>query len=478
MASPPLKKGAEAGLLPRAESPDRLPVVAIVGRPNTGKSTLFNRLTRSQRAVVATTPGVTRDRNIAPVTWGGRRFLVADTGGFEDEEHEEIGQAIRRQSLIAADEADAVVVVVDGRAGLNPLDAALVDRVRRLKKPIFLAVNKVDTPKHEDLAVEFHALGLDNVHAVSAEHGLNVGELLADVVERLPQLDEIPSADDATTAVAIVGRPNVGKSSLLNRMVGYERSIVATTPGTTRDAIDTRVSHDGRSYLLVDTAGVRRRPKVHEIVERASVVRALRALEQAEVGLLVVDGTESMTEQDARISSYAWERGRALVLLVNKWDAVPVERRDRRRYAEAIDEQYPSLAVVPKLFISARTGTGVDRIWELVDRVGANHRQHLQTAKLNQVLGRAVEQQAPPMVRGKRPRFFYATQTATAPPSITIFATVPENIHAAYQRYLENQLRAAFSLEGTPLRLRFRSRRKPAGGSGQSTARSPRRRNR
>lgn len=460
MIDQPLVEGAdETAVLPRSESLARLPVIAIVGRPNTGKSTLFNRLTRSHRAVVASIPGVTRDRNVAPVTVSGRRVMVADTGGFEDEEQQEIGQAIRRQSLIAADEADAVVVVVDGRAGLNPLDSALVDRLRRLKKPIFLAVNKVDTPRQEDLAGEFHALGLERVFPISAEHGLNVGELFSEVVSELPAPEAVTALDQGATAVAIVGRPNVGKSSLLNRLVGYERSIVSSLPGTTRDAIDTRVVRDGRAYLLVDTAGVRRRPKVQEIVERASVVRALRALEQAEIGLLVIDGTESMTEQDARISSYAWERGRSLILLINKWDAVPVEQRNRKRYAEVANEQYPSLKVVPKLFISARTGAGVERIWGMVDQVAAGHRQHLQTAKLNQVILRATEQQAPPMVRGKRPRFFYATQTATAPPSITTFASGQAEVPAAYQRYLENQLRAAFPLEGTPVRLRFRSRR-------------------
>jgi len=447
-------------VLPRAECAGRLPVVALVGRPNTGKSTLFNRLTRSHRAVVASTPGVTRDRNVAPVEWGARRFLAVDTGGFEDREGEEIGEAVRTQSLAAAEEADAIVIVVDGRAGLSPLDASLVDRVRRLRKPLFLAVNKADTMQLEDLAADFYALGLEVVCPISAEHGLNVDALFDRVVASLPPADDASDAPDAAaTLVAVVGRPNVGKSSLVNRLVGYERAIVAATPGTTRDAVDTAVARGDRRYLLVDTAGVRRRAKVHEIVERASVVRALRALERAEVALLVVDGTEPMTEQDARISSYAWERGRALVLLVNKWDAVPAARRDQRRYTENVERNFPSLATVPKLFISARTGANVERIWGVVDRVATNHRQHLQTAKLNQVLLHATAQQAPAMVRGRRPRFFYATQTAAAPPTITIFTTVPEHVQVPYTRYLENQFRAAFPLEGTPLRFRFRARR-------------------
>jgi GTPase len=443
--------------LPRAEELARLPVIALVGRPNTGKSTLFNRLTRTRRALVAATPGVTRDRNIAVATHDGRRALVVDTGGFEADEQAELSRAVRAQALLAAEEADAVVVVVDGRAGVNPLDRALLERLRALRQPLFVAVNKVDTTQREDLVSEFYALGVEPLYPISAEHGLGVGELLDAVFARLPEAEAVDAVGEAPTAVAIIGRPNVGKSSLLNRLVGYERAIVSELPGTTRDALDTAVTHAGRAYLLVDTAGVRRRARVEAHLERASVVRALRALERSEVALLLVDAVEGMTEQDARIAGYAWERGRAVVLLVNKWDAAPA--RNTRAVAARIDQRYPSLAVVPKLFISALSGRGVTRVWGAIDAVAAHYRARLPTAKLNQVIGRAVAAQAPPIVQGTRPRLFYATQTAYAPPTVTIFASHPQRVAPAYERYLGNQLRAAFGLEGTPLRLLFRARR-------------------
>jgi GTP-binding protein len=443
---------------PPAETLASVPVIALVGRPNTGKSTLFNRLTGSRRALVAKVAGVTRDRNIATGVHDGRRFLVVDTGGFEAEEHEDLSVAVQGQALLAAEEADAVIVVVDGRAGLNPLDVAMVDRLRGLPKPLFLAINKIDTPKQEYLESDFFVLGLEHVYPISAEHSLQVGELMDAVLALLPaaQTESAPPAD--SVAVAIFGRPNVGKSSLLNRLLGYDRAVVAPIPGTTRDAIDTPVTHDGRSYLLVDTAGVRRRPKVREHLERASVVRALRALERAQVGVLVIDAAEGMTEQDARVGSYAWERGRGMVLVVNKWDAVVREERDRKAFAADIDSRYPSFGVVPKVFLSALTGRGVDQLWGVVARVSENHRRNLQTAQLNQVLTRAVAQQAPPAVRGRRPRFYYVTQTARSPTTLTVFCSYQDRITAAYERYLSNQLRHSFALEGVPVRWRFSAR--------------------
>jgi len=445
--------------LPRAEVLEALPVVALVGRPNTGKSTLFNRLTRSRRALVAPTPGVTRDRNIGMATLGERRVLLIDTGGFEADEGEQLAQAVRAQALVAADAADVVVAVLDARAGLNPLDRLLIERLRPLRQPVLVAVNKVDTAKQDDLVHEFFALGVEPLYPISAEHGIGVGELLDAVVAHLPdEVEAAASEAEPPTSVAIIGRPNVGKSSLLNRLVGYERSIVSAVPGTTRDALDTPITRNQRAYVLVDTAGVRRRPRVQAHIERASVVRALRAIERAEVGVLLIDGVEGMTEQDARVAGYAWERGRALLLLVNKWDAVPDDRRDAKTVLDDIDHRYPSLTVVPKRVISARTGKGVERIWAAIDAVAAAHRARLPTAKVNAVLEAATRAQEPPMVRGVRPRLFYATQTASAPPTITIFCNAPERITPAYERFLLNRLRDTFGLEGTPLRLKFRAR--------------------
>ncbi|HYD50439.1 MAG TPA: ribosome biogenesis GTPase Der, partial [Terriglobales bacterium] len=285
----------------------RLPVVTIVGRPNAGKSTLFNRLVPGQRAIVDPTPGVTRDRNIAPVQWDDRSFLLVDTGGFEDRDKTSLAESVRSQSAIASEESDAIVVLLDGRAGLHPDDRTLVERVRRLRKPIFYAVNKLDVPKHEDDMVEFYGLGIDEIFPVSAAHGRGVRDLFDRVVEVLPE-PESESAGAGAIRLAIIGRPNVGKSSLVNRLVGFERSVVDSTPGTTRDALDTPFRYGETDYVLVDTAGIRRRPRVHEHVERVSVVRALRALESAELAVLVVDAVEGMTDQDARISGYAWDR--------------------------------------------------------------------------------------------------------------------------------------------------------------------------
>jgi GTP-binding protein len=461
--------------LPRAENLTRLPVVAIVGRPNTGKSTLFNRLTRSRRALVAPTPGVTRDRNIAVAEHRGRRLLVVDTGGFEADQQAELAQAVRTQALLAAQEADAVIAVLDGRAGLNPLDRLLMERLRPLRQPVLVAVNKLDTPAQLALVDEFYALGAARLFPLSAEHGLGVDTLLDAAFESLPAPGEEAADEEGNPAlaVAIIGRPNVGKSSLLNRLVGFERAIVSPAPGTTRDALDTSVTRDGHAYLLVDTAGIRRRPRVHEHLERASVVRALRALERAEVALLVVDASEGLAEQDARIAGYAWERGRALVLVLNKCDAVPRLAADATGLCARLVERFPSLASVPKLLVSARTGRGVERIWAAIDAVAAAHRRRLPTAKLNAVIGAAARAQAPPMMAGVRPKLFYAAQTATAPPTITVFCHAPERLAASYQRFLLNQVRAAFALDGVPVRLRFTAR--PRRGRGPDRAARSRR---
>jgi GTP-binding protein len=443
----------------RAAPPRRMPTVAIVGRPNVGKSTLFNRLARSQRAMVDSQPGVTRDRNVTRARWDSTEFLLVDTGGFEDADHSPLAAAVRFQSALAAAEADAVIAVFDGREGLNPIDRELVQQLRTLRKPVFYAVNKLDTPAHDDAAAEFFTLGLTEVFPISVAHGRGMAELMERVVAQLP-LSAAETAEGSAITLALVGRPNAGKSSLLNRVVGYERAIVDATPGTTRDAVDTPFEHDGQHYVLVDTAGIRRRPRVHEHLERASVARALRALERAEVALLLIDATEGMTDQDARIAGYAWERGRALLLVINKWDAVARERRDRTTFQARIAEQYATLADVPCVFASALTGQGVQTIFPALQRLVAAHRAQMRTVELNDVLGTATRAQAPASVRGKPPRFFYATQTGSAPPEITIFTSAPECVQTAYARYLANQFREAFHLYGTPLRLHFRARRK------------------
>ena len=442
----------------RASAPERgMPTVAIVGRPNVGKSTLFNRLAHTQRAIVDSQPGVTRDRNIATVRWDEREFLLVDTGGFEDADRSTLASSVRVQSALAAEEADAVIAVFDGREGLNPVDRELVGQLRALRKPVFYAVNKLDTPAHDDAASEFFALGVEEVFPISVAHGRGVDALMERLVAQLPSAPADAAAPRASM-LALVGRPNVGKSSLLNRLVGYDRAIVDATPGTTRDPVDTPIRHGEHDYVLVDTAGIRRRPRVHERVERASVTRALRSLDRAEVAVLLIDAIEGMTDQDARIAGYAWERGRALLVVINKWDAVPRERRDRTAFRTHIAEQYATLADVPCVFVSALTGQGVQTIFPALERLLAAHRAQMRTVELNDVLGAAMRAQAPASVHGKRPRFYYATQTGTAPPTITIFTSAPECVQSAYTRYLANQFRDAFHLDGTPLRLRFRAR--------------------
>ena len=459
----------------------RLPVVTIVGRPNAGKSTLFNRLVPGQRAIVDPTPGVTRDRNIAPVDWGDRSFLLVDTGGFEDREKTSLAESVRSQSAIASEESDAIVVLLDGRAGLHPDDRTLVDRVRRLRKPTYYAVNKLDLPKHEDEIVDFYGLGIEEIFPVSAAHGRGVHDLFDRVVEELPGEASEASTGTGAVRLAIIGRPNVGKSSLVNRLVGFERSVVDSTPGTTRDALDTPFRHGNIDFVLVDTAGIRRRPKVQEHVERSSVVRALRALEAAEIAVLVIDASEGITDQDARISGYAWERRRALVIAVNKIDLLAKPERDVRRFERVIAETYPTLAEIPVVAISVQSGAGLNGLFPALERVIASHRLQLQTAELNRALTAAVEAHAPPILRRKAPRFYYAAQTGNAPPYVTIFTNNPAEIAPTYERYLYNSFRRHFDLVGTPLQLKFRKRHeeeraakpRPKQGSARPKPRAP-----
>jgi GTP-binding protein len=446
-----------------------LPVVAIIGRPNAGKSTLFNRLVRGRQAIVDSTPGVTRDRNIGVVEWENRALLLVDTGGFEERDASALAASVRAQADLAADSADAVILVVDGRAGVNPEDRTLMDRLRRLRKPLVCAVNKLDTPALEADATDFYSLGLDEVFPMSTAHGHGVGDLMDRIVQLLPESDETvvtPAAEG--TRLAIIGRPNVGKSSLVNRIVGYERAIVDSTPGTTRDALDTPFHHGGVDYVLVDTAGIRRRPRVQENIERISVVRALHALERAEVAILVIDAVDGIRDQDARIAGYAWDRRRALMYVLNKWDALPEERRNEAKLIAEVCDQYPSFADLQGLALSAQTGARLNRLFPMLRRVIRAHHMHLQTADLNRVLQEATRAHMPPSIRGKQPRFYYAAQTGVTPPEITIFTNSKLEIPTVYQRYLRNVFRDRFELLGTPLQLRFRPR--PGGHE-----RSPRR---
>jgi GTP-binding protein len=449
----------------------RLPMIAIVGRPNAGKSTLFNRLIRQRKAVVDNTPGVTRDRNFATATWRGTPFVLVDTGGIDSRETAGIVGQVQEQTRLAINEADLVIFLFDGREGVNPADADAVDLLRRSNKPVFFAVNKIDGDKQEPAIADFFSLGLDTVFTISAAHGRGVADLMDTVITAVsqeekkaehPTTDTLPPNSEETLPlrVAIVGRPNVGKSSLLNRLVGGERSIVDAAPGTTRDAIDSVIEWQGKSILLVDTAGVRRRTRIHERIEQSSVLIALKALERAEIGLLVIDAVEGMADQDARLAQYAWERGRGLVLVVNKWDAIPSAQKNQQHYREDLHHFFPVTLPLPVVFLSALTGSRVNKLLPTVEQVARAHAAQLPTSILNHHLQAWTRQHPPPSYKGKQPKLFYATQVATRPPLIAIFTSIPEGIPTSYKRYLENQLRETFELVGTPIRLSFRARRK------------------
>ena len=447
--------------LDSASQRNQLPVVAIVGRPNAGKSTFFNRLSHNRKAVVHATPGVTRDRNFVRATWRGRQFVLVDTGGIDPTETTGVVGRVQHQTQLAIDEADALIFLFDGREGLNPADTQAVDLLRRSRKPVLFAVNKIDSQKHAALVSDFFSLGIAPLYPISAAHGLGISDLLDGLTQGWER--DSPPPDQAAGAalpVAIIGRPNVGKSSLLNRLVGFERSIVDATPGTTRDAVDSLIDWHGRSVRLVDTAGVRRRPRIHEQIEQASVLIALRAIERAEVCLLVIDAEQGMADQDARLIHYAWDRGRAVVLVVNKWDLAPPDRKNPARYEDGLRRQFAVTLPLPVVFVSALTGTRVTSLLPLIERVSEAHATQLPTVQLNRCLKEWTERNPPPSYRGKTPRFFYITQVSAKPPVIAIYTSAPQAIPRGYARYLENQLRERFPLTGTPVRLSFRTRRK------------------
>ena len=450
-------------------------LIAIVGRPNVGKSTLFNRFAGRRRALVDDHPGLTRDRIAEEIEVRERRVLVVDTAGLEVQSGQgragasDLDAAVQAQARAAVAEADAVLFVVDGQAGLLPEDAAIARELRRASRPLALAVNKIDAPAHEARAAEFHRLGFERVRAISAEHGRGAWEVLEELVDALP-----PAAREEARAdrhgdaihVALVGRPNVGKSSLVNRLVGSERVVVSEEAGTTRDAIDVVIERGEGTYVLVDTAGLRRPGRQHRIGERVSALVALRSIERAEVALLVSDAVEGFTEQDVHLAGLVRDRGCAAAVLVNKWDLVVDRGADAARARDQIRERLRFAADTPVLTVSARTGLRTERIFRLVQQLAAAARTRVPTAALNRWLQDAVGGHEPAMAqRGtrRRPlRFFYATQVAVRPPTFVLFCTEPDAVKESYRRYLENRLRERFGLAGTPVRLQLRARQRGA----------------
>jgi len=434
------------------------PLIAIVGRPNVGKSNLFNRLVQRKIAIVEDVPGVTRDRLYGQVNWSGREFILIDTGGIVKNNTDVIQSQVLMQAKMAMEEAEVILFVVDGQEGLQPGDEDIAKLLRHTRKPILVAVNKIDNLAMESHVWEFHALGLSPIIAVSAIHGHNTGDLLDELVSLLPPLEDGGEDKGDYTAVAVVGKPNVGKSSLVNLLLGQERVIVSAEPGTTRDAIDTYIQREGRGYQLIDTAGLRRPARVAQPTERYSVFRALRAIERSDVVLLLVDATSGVTEQDKRIGGYIHDAGPGLIIAINKWDLITKDQRTQLEYEEEVRYQLSFLSYAPLLFISARTGRGVQRLFPLIDTVANNRKISIPTAHLNSILTEAVNLRPPSARRGRVGKIFYATQTSYSPPVFLLFVNDPHLFHFSYLRYLENKLREGYDFTGTPLRLRLRKR--------------------
>ncbi|MCG8591502.1 MAG: ribosome biogenesis GTPase Der [Proteobacteria bacterium] len=441
----------------------RPPLIAIVGRPNVGKSTLFNRYAGRRRALVEDTPGVTRDSLAEEIEVSGRPILLVDTAGLDPDADSGLEAAVQGQAAAAVDTADAVLFVVDSQAGLLPEDEAIARTLRRGDKPVALVVNKVDVPKHQERLGEFYRLGFEPTGAVSAEHGTGAFDLLEQLVAALPERPTDLSPKDGVR-IALVGRPNVGKSSLANRLLGAERVVVSDVPGTTRDALDLQLEREGESFVLIDTAGLRRPGRRTATVERGSALMTVRALERAQVALLLVDAAEGLTDQDARVGSLVRERGCAAAILANKWDQVAKEDREGR--LEAIRHGLRFMDDCPLLPLSAKTGSRVERIFPLVSQLMEASSRQVPTPALNDWLQETVRQHEPSMARkgsSRRPiKFFYATQMDVSPPTFVFFCTEPQAVQASYRRFLENRLRERFDLAGTPVRIRLRSRARKA----------------
>ena len=440
---------------------NQVPIVAIVGRPNVGKSTLFNRLAGHRRALVADRPGLTRDRIAEEVELAGRRLLLVDTAGLDPDAADGLAAAVQSQARAALATADAILFVVDGQAGLLPEDEAIAQTLRRSDKPLVLAVNKIDVPAHRDRTADFHRLGFESVRAVSAEHGPGAFDALEELVVRLPEPTSDPGEPEEGIHLAIVGRPNVGKSLLVNRLAGEERVVVSSVPGTTRDTIDIRIELDGEAFVLLDTAGLRRPGRRDRMGERGGALMTVRSLERAEVALLLVDASEGFTDQDAHVASLLRDRGCAAVVLANKWDLV--ERDKGTGIREDIAHGLRFMSDVPLLTISAQTGLHVGKLLPLVRKVSQAATRRVPTSDLNRWLKETVAKHEPSLARRGYNRrlikFFYATQTGVRPPTFVLFCTEPRAIQESYRRFLENRLRESFDFDGTPVRLRLRSRR-------------------
>ncbi len=435
------------------------PIVAIVGRPNVGKSTLFNIFADSRISIVEDTPGVTRDRLYADAEWLDRKFTMVDTGGIEMQNTDSIAVSIREQAEIAIREADVILFVCDARTGITTDDMEVAKLLRQSRKPVILAVNKADTPKQEAEAYEFYNLGIGEPYLISASNKLNLGDLLDAIVEKFPKEGDDDDENEDVIKVAIIGRPNVGKSSIFNDIIGQTRSIVSDVAGTTRDAIDVPVEKDGQTYLFIDTAGMRRKGKIDEPIEKYSIIRTLRAVDRSDVVLLVLNAVEGITEQDKKIAGYAHEAGKGIVIVVNKWDLYPNKTvMSTEEFTKTIRNELIFMPYANVVYVSALTQQRISRLPEMIRDAAEANSMRVATSVLNQVVIDAVAMNQPPMEKGKRLKILYTTQVKVKPPTFVIFCNEPEIMHFSYQRYLENQLREAFGFKGTPINIIVRGK--------------------
>lgn len=434
------------------------PVVAVVGRPNVGKSTLFNKIIGKRLSIVDDTPGVTRDRIYGDGEWLGKRFMLVDTGGIEPDGGDVILAGMRAQAQLAIDTASAIIFVTDIKAGVTAADAEVAAMLQKSGKPVVLCVNKCDgIGEVPPDFYEFYNLGIGDPIAVSSVHGHGTGDLLDAVIEHIPE-EEFEDEDEDIISVAVIGKPNAGKSSLINQIAGEERSLVSDVAGTTRDAIDTRIERDGIKYNFIDTAGLRRKSRVEEKIEKYSVLRAKMAVERADVCVIMIDGTEGFTEQDSKVAGLAVEQGKACIIAVNKWDAVSKDGRTMDSTRKSLMKDFSFMQYAPIIFISAKTGQRVDRLFELIKYVYEQNNMRISTGMLNDILADATARVQPPTDKGKRLKIYYMTQASTKPPTFVCFCNKAELFHFSYQRYLENQIRSTFGLEGTPVRFVIRER--------------------
>ena len=428
-----------------------------MGRPNVGKSTLFNKIVGKRIAIVEDTRGVTRDRIYADAEWLNYKFTLIDTGGIEPESEDIIAKQMRRQAELAIETANVIIFIVDGRAGITAADEEVADMLRRCKKPIVLVVNKVDHPKFEESIYDFYSLGIGTPISISAEQGLGIGDMLDEVVAGFSTMDE--DEEEHSIGIAVVGRPNVGKSSLVNALLGEERTIVSNVPGTTRDAIDSPFTYGGKDYTLIDTAGIRRKRSIEdETVERYSVIRSLAAIRRCDIALIVVDAERGLSEQDVRIAGYVHEEGKASVLVVNKWDTIEKDTYTVEKFKKEMLADLAFMSYVPMLFISAKTGQRVQKVMEMASFAYEQNSIRITTGKLNDIVNEAITMNDPPVNNGRRLRVYYSTQVSTCPPTFVIFVNEPDLMHFSYRRYLENYIRKSFSITATPIRLIIRKR--------------------